>query len=190
MPSRGKTTPFQHRSPASSQVIDDVEEVIDHLEETPDKPGCMPVSIQFSCPICKKALQVRDDQSGATVRCPGCENVLQVPFPEWFYTVDGKTKYGPVSSAQLKGLANSAHLQPTDLVWKEGMAQWVPAGKLKGLFSSSAVDAVAAVPKPYEPLPDGPLRCPSSPTQATTTSQTSQRGKDKTEASQKSQPVI
>jgi len=45
---------------------------------------------------------------------------------EWFYTRDGKSKAGPVASAQLKALARSGQLLPTDMVWKEGMAQWKP----------------------------------------------------------------
>lgn len=50
----------------------------------------------------------------------------------WHYMKDGK-QCGPVSSAELKKLASSGELQSTDVLWKEGMADWVPACELPGL---------------------------------------------------------
>src|SRR5438105_9708654 len=61
--------------------------------------------------------------------------------PGWFYTRDGKSKSGPFSSAQLQALARSGQLQPTDMLWKEGMARWLPAREIKGLFSSISTTA-------------------------------------------------
>jgi len=55
---------------------------------------------------------------------------------KWHYQKDGQ-QHGPVLSQQLKELAASGHLLPTDLIWKEGMSDWVPASKLKGLFGST-----------------------------------------------------
>jgi hypothetical protein len=52
---------------------------------------------------------------------------------EWYYTLDGE-RHGPVSGAELKRLAASGELQPTDKVRKEGMADWLPASQVKGLF--------------------------------------------------------
>ena len=49
---------------------------------------------------------------------------------------------GPVSPRDLKGLALNNVLNRSDLVWKEGMAEWVEAHKLKGLF-----DGVARAPQ-------------------------------------------
>lgn len=53
---------------------------------------------------------------------------------EWFYTVNGQQAPTPASSVQLKQLASNGQLQPTDLVWQEGMANWAPASTIKGLF--------------------------------------------------------
>ena len=61
---------------------------------------------------------------------------------EWHYSHEGQ-KHGPVSSAELQGLARKGLLSPEDLVWKEGMENWQKAGRLKGLFA-----AVAAAPPP------------------------------------------
>lgn len=51
----------------------------------------------------------------------------------WYFTCEGK-QMEPVTSAELKQLAVTGFLRPTDMVWKEGMAQWVKAGGIKGLF--------------------------------------------------------
>ena len=52
---------------------------------------------------------------------------------QWYYSRNGE-KFGPLSSEQLKQLAASGQLFPTDLIWKEGMKEWQPAVKVKGLF--------------------------------------------------------
>ena len=52
---------------------------------------------------------------------------------QWYYTKDG-LQQGPIGTAALKDVAASGQIQPTDLVWKEGMANWTAAGNLKGLF--------------------------------------------------------
>lgn len=53
---------------------------------------------------------------------------------EWHYSKDGK-QHGPVTASDLKNLAKSGVLLPTDLIRKEGMAEWTPASNAKGLFS-------------------------------------------------------
>ena len=52
---------------------------------------------------------------------------------EWYYTRN-KEPCGPVNSTQLKELAAQGELLPTDLVWKDGMSEWVSAATLKSLF--------------------------------------------------------
>ncbi len=55
---------------------------------------------------------------------------------QWHYTCKGK-EMGPIAPAELKRLAETGSLLPTDLVWKDGMADWVRAGSLKGLLPGS-----------------------------------------------------
>lgn len=55
----------------------------------------------------------------------------------WYYT-QGDISVGPVSALDLKQLASSGQIAPTDLVWKEGMSAWAPAEQLKGLFEVPA----------------------------------------------------
>ena len=52
---------------------------------------------------------------------------------EWHYSVGGN-RHGPVASTELKRLAESGQLSPTDLIWKEGLQNWVAASSVKGLF--------------------------------------------------------
>jgi GYF domain 2 len=52
---------------------------------------------------------------------------------DWYYMSNGQ-KHGPVSSRQLKGLADEGRLLPEDLIWTPGFSEWKPAGFLKGLF--------------------------------------------------------
>ena len=70
---------------------------------------------------------------------------------EWHYT-SGGAQLGPVSTGQLRELARAGRVTPGDLVWKEGMAEWVAASKLKGLFDG-AVAAAAVGPGEYDVQP-------------------------------------
>jgi len=55
---------------------------------------------------------------------------------QWYYGRDGQHA-GPVTSQRLKELADNGDLQPSDLVWKEGLSEWIPAKKINGLFSQT-----------------------------------------------------
>jgi hypothetical protein len=72
--------------------------------------------------------------------------VESVMSEQWYYS-RGDTTVGPVSALDLKHLASSGQLAPTDLVWKEGMRDWLPAEQLKGLFD---VPAPVALPQPRQ----------------------------------------
>jgi hypothetical protein len=61
---------------------------------------------------------------------------------EWYYSRSG-VPVGPVSAPILKQLAATGQLASTDMLWKVGMQDWMPAGQLKGLF-----DAPTSVPPP------------------------------------------
>jgi GYF domain 2 len=60
---------------------------------------------------------------------------------QWFYGVS-QAKLGPFSARQLKELSVLGRLKPTDMVWKEGVTNGLPAGDIRGLFSSIQADAV------------------------------------------------
>lgn len=48
------------------------------------------------------------------------------PDVQWYLARDGK-QHGPLSSAELKKLVELGHLKPTDLLWRQGFADWRPA---------------------------------------------------------------
>lgn len=79
----------------------------------------------------------------------------------WYFAV-GDEERGPVSEVQIRMLIGSGNLSRNDLVWKEGMEDWTPAGKVPGLFDKEPAGSVSAIrpakketpapqPKPAEP---------------------------------------
>jgi hypothetical protein len=66
---------------------------------------------------------------------------------EWYYAKDGKQQ-GPISMAQLRQLASSGRLEPTDMVFKTGTTDWVDASTVAGLFASArSAPAAPAAPE-------------------------------------------
>lgn len=63
---------------------------------------------------------------------------------QWYYSKNG-TQLGPVSEGELLAKLASGEVSAADLVWKEGMADWRPAGNVAELAS------VAVVNSPYAP---------------------------------------
>jgi len=62
----------------------------------------------------------------------------------WYVKIQGK-RAGPMTAAQLKGLARRGQVGPTDLVRQEGGGPWVPAGRVKGLFPVTAASSGQSV---------------------------------------------
>src|SRR5688572_22826769 len=62
---------------------------------------------------------------------------------DWFYA-SGGVQMGPVDTEGLKRLADAGELKPTDLVWRDGLADWTAASKLPELFPAGAPDGAAA----------------------------------------------
>ncbi len=63
----------------------------------------------------------------------------------WWYAI-GQEKIGPCSGSELIELVAQGKLFPETLVWKQGMPNWVPASRIKGLWQNPP-----AVP-PQQPL--------------------------------------
>jgi uncharacterized RDD family membrane protein YckC len=71
---------------------------------------------------------------------------------EWYYLVEGQ-QMGPVGSRELKTLADRGRLQPSDLIWREGLPNWVPAARVKGLFVDTDVYGLDEEPAPLPAAP-------------------------------------
>lgn len=82
---------------------------------------------------------------------------------EWHYSKSGE-RFGPFSASDLKALAQSGELLPSDLIWKDGMSEWTPAVRLKGLFSDLPSDKNRVLPAPV------PQATSHAPTQGAATS--------------------
>jgi hypothetical protein len=74
---------------------------------------------------------------------------------EWYYGRNGE-RGGPVELSQLQAMAQRGELKPDDLVWRAGMADWLPA---------STVTEVAGAFQQVRPQPVQPQQ-PQQPWQA------------------------
>jgi hypothetical protein len=66
-----------------------------------------------------------------------------MPEIQWYYSQHDQMM-GPVSSGELRRLAQTGELVPSSLVWREGMGEWAPAAKVRGLFADAASPAPRA----------------------------------------------
>jgi hypothetical protein len=83
---------------------------------------------------------------------------------QYHYSRGGQS-FGPVSVEQLRQLASAGQISATDLVWRDGLAEWVPAGRLKGLFAhagSPAEGQSAAAASAAAPAAAGPAAAPAA----------------------------
>ena len=67
---------------------------------------------------------------------------------EWYYAKNNQQQ-GPVPLANLTDLLRTGQLSGTDLVWRPGMANWLPAGQVPELTGGAPAGAPAATPSPY-----------------------------------------
>lgn len=54
---------------------------------------------------------------------------------DWFYGKDG-TQHGPVSDQEIGGLITSGEIDGTTIIWREGMADWLPISQVPEFQSS------------------------------------------------------
>jgi uncharacterized RDD family membrane protein YckC len=86
---------------------------------------------------------------------------------EWFVGRNGQQS-GPFSPAQLRQMAASGQVSMGDLVWKEGLSNWVSASSIRGLFPEGgqvpATPSARPGPRPVAPPPRTPLPSEGRPT--------------------------
>lgn len=75
---------------------------------------------------------------------------------QWYCSIGGQ-ETGPLSAQQLKALASKGHLSPEDLVRATSSGGWIPAKRIKGLFSEAGAP-VHESPPPIPPAPPKPPR--------------------------------
>ena len=88
---------------------------------------------------------------------------------QWYY-VENDEEVGPVPAAVIKQKVAAGVIGPDDEIWKDGLPDWVPARKVKGLFTAGATGsartatAAPAPPPAPEPVPEpAPVAEPDEP---------------------------
>jgi hypothetical protein len=76
----------------------------------------------------------------------------EVIMADQWYFAKGQDKFGPFTALEMREHAVSGRIQPTDMVWKEGVATGVPAGRVKNLFPNQ-VDILPSAPHDSAPSP-------------------------------------
>lgn len=69
---------------------------------------------------------------------------------EWYYSKNG-TQSGPVAESDLKAMIVDGHVQSNDLVWREGMAEWLPLIQVQEL---TVVPAATPYQSPQTQAPE------------------------------------
>lgn len=65
---------------------------------------------------------------------------------DWFYGKDG-TQHGPVSDQEIGGFIQSGQIDGTTIIWREGMADWLPTSQVPE-FQSMMASATAGGAQP------------------------------------------
>ena len=65
----------------------------------------------------------------------------------WYYHQLGKNQ-GPIDFSHLQYLATMGQIAPDDMVWKDGLPEWLPAGRVPGLFKPTTGGQAAQQPVP------------------------------------------
>src|SRR5262249_46052808 len=79
--------------------------------------------------------------------------------PSWYYA-SNKTKQGPVTLEQLGQLLESGQLQPSDMVWQEGTAKWVPASSIEYPAAQPPAGMSRPLPPALAKLATAPMERP------------------------------
>src|SRR5438552_12118175 len=66
---------------------------------------------------------------------------------EWYYARDGQQR-GPFPETHVRQLAAAGQLLPHDLIWHEGLADWIAAQSLPGLIPEAQREAAVGAPGP------------------------------------------
>lgn len=136
--------------------------------------------ITWKCPKCGGEFLGPASLAGETEPCPKCGKEVTWPtpsaklpparpispdhVPRWIYLVNGVQK-GPVSDTQLRAMIEAGMLRPMDLLWREGLNDWIEAQTIPGLFPKSVVLAPADTRPDTTVSPSSILPVPPSATQ-------------------------
>ena len=81
--------------------------------------------------------RAKSSDTDLTVPAEAKETTPKSANPVWHYSV-GDENYGPVTLIELRNLYANGELNSSDLVWKDGTEDWIPAGELSQLRSTQS----------------------------------------------------
>src|SRR4051812_25644598 len=81
---------------------------------------------------------------------------------EWFFA-RGNQQQGPVALQAIQEMLRNGQLQPTDLVWRQGMASWLAASQVPEVYGQQGQAAPQAAPAPPYAPPGQPSPGPYAP---------------------------
>ena len=79
----------------------------------------------------------------------------------WFYADSNKQQQGPLPFDEIQRLASSGVIQPSTLIWKEGMTDWTAASEVQGVFQNP-VTQTTGPPIQIPEISGNPYEAPSS----------------------------
>ncbi|MFT3990257.1 MAG: CD225/dispanin family protein [Luteolibacter sp.] len=80
---------------------------------------------------------------------------------QWYYSKAG-TQHGPATQAELAAKIASGEVSPTDLAWKDGMADWLPVSKIAEFQTNQPAVPVATVTPTSTPAAPSPYAAPTA----------------------------
>jgi hypothetical protein len=86
---------------------------------------------------------------------------------QWYYG-GAENKQGPFTGQQMRDMAAAGTIRPTDTIWKEGMAQGVPAQRVKNLFPTASPSVASAPASASTPATEPPPASSAPPMQTGT----------------------
>ncbi|HRD75178.1 MAG TPA: DUF4339 domain-containing protein, partial [Hyphomicrobiaceae bacterium] len=69
---------------------------------------------------------------------------------EWYLARDGKP-YGPMSASEMAKVVDLGYLRESDLVWRPGFAEWLPAFQVFPPQPDPVPEPASAAPAPAPP---------------------------------------
>ena len=77
----------------------------------------------------------------------------------WFYADSNQQQQGPISFGEIQQLAASGTIQPSTLIWKEGMASWTAASEVQGVYANPGTQTPGP-PAQIPEIPSNPYEAP------------------------------
>jgi hypothetical protein len=74
---------------------------------------------------------------------------------QWYYSKGGEQK-GPVEQPELQRLLSTGEVMPTDLVWRDGLANWQPASQVPELGAVASAQPQPGYQQPGYQQPGAP----------------------------------